>query len=305
MEFFLLKSFVMALSALALAVLGASAASASEWGEGRRAVLVVSFGTFAPEAERAVCNLADAVRRAFPDVELRLAYTSNVIRRRLAKERNVDIPTPASALARMNDEGFTHVYVMPTHIVHGEEYEDIKCLVEAFASVKGKYGFKELKLGAPCLSSAADCGALAGVLARRFAKELERGDTAVVLMGHGTPRRGSNAMYALLQLALDREAPGRFFIGTLKAAPLLDDLLPRLAAEGWIRRLVLSPLMIVAGSHASRELADSERAESWYCRLRAAGYGDISLFLSGLGEDAGMAALYVSRIRDMMRQGGQ
>ncbi|MCC8178302.1 MAG: sirohydrochlorin cobaltochelatase, partial [Cloacibacillus sp.] len=84
-------------------------------------------------------------------------YTSNIIRRKIAKEQNVNIPTPTSALAQMNDEGFTHVYVMPMHIIPGEEYDDIAGLVNGVAAVKGKYEFKELKLGRPYLSSAADC----------------------------------------------------------------------------------------------------------------------------------------------------
>ncbi|MCQ4765658.1 sirohydrochlorin cobaltochelatase, partial [Cloacibacillus evryensis] len=101
-------------------------------------ILVVAFGTSMPEAKKAIDNLVDSTKKTFPDTEVRLAYTSNIIRRKIAKEQNLNIPTPTSALAQMNDDGFTHVYVMPMHIIPGEEYDDIAGLVNGFAAVKGK-----------------------------------------------------------------------------------------------------------------------------------------------------------------------
>ena len=76
-------------------------------------ILVSSFGTSMPEARPAIDNLVEAAKKAFPDAEVRLAFTSNIIRRKIARERNEVVPTPVQALAAMNDEGFTHVYVMP------------------------------------------------------------------------------------------------------------------------------------------------------------------------------------------------
>ena len=96
-----------------------------------------------PEARKAIDNLVDSAKKSFPDAEVRLAFTSNIIRRKIAREQNIEVPTPVEALARMNDEGFTHVYVMPTHIIPGEEYDEMRNVVDAFASLKGKYGFKK------------------------------------------------------------------------------------------------------------------------------------------------------------------
>ncbi len=72
----------------------------------RRAVLVVSFGTSMPEARHAIDSLVDEARRAFPEAEVRLAYTSNIIRRKILKEENLFIPTPLEALAKLQDDGF-------------------------------------------------------------------------------------------------------------------------------------------------------------------------------------------------------
>ena len=300
MEIFLMKSFVIALVMLTLVMSGTAFAAAPKDKPDKKGILVVAFGTSMPDAKKAIDNLVDSTKKAFPDTEVRLAYTSNIIRRKIAKEQNVNIPTPTSALAQMND-GFTHVYVMPMHIIPGEEYDDIAGLVNGVASVKGKYEFKELKLGRPYLSSAADCDLMADILMKRFAKDLAKKGTVIVLMGHGTPHHAANAMYSQLQLSLDKKAPGRFALGTVEAAPMIEDVIARLKRDKGVKTLVISPLMIVAGDHANNDLADKDDPESWYSQLKAAGYKDFKTFLVGLGEDADMARVYVSKIKDMMK----
>ena len=301
MEIFLMKSFVIALVMLTLVMSGTAFAAAPKDKPDKKGILVVAFGTSMPDAKKAIDNLVDSTKKAFPDTEVRLAYTSNIIRRKIAKEQNVNIPTPTSALAQMNDEGFTHVYVMPMHIIPGEEYDDIAGLVNGVASVKGKYEFKELKLGRPYLTSAADCDLMSDILMKRFAKDLAKKGTVIVLMGHGTPHHAANAMYSQLQLSLDKKAPGRFALGTVEAAPMIEDVIARLKHDKGVKTLVISPLMIVAGDHANNDLADKDDPESWYSQLKAAGYKDIKTFLVGLGEDADMARVYVSKIKDMMK----
>ncbi|WP_455598456.1 sirohydrochlorin cobaltochelatase [Cloacibacillus sp.] len=296
-----MKSFVIALVMLTLVMSGTAFAAAPKDKPDKKGILVVAFGTSMPDAKKAIDNLVDSAKKAFPDTEVRLAYTSNIIRRKIAKEQNVNIPTPTSALAQMNDEGFTHVYVMPMHIIPGEEYDDIAGLVNGVAAVKGKYEFKELKLGRPYLSSAADCDLMADILMKRFAKDLAKKGTVIVLMGHGTPHHAANAMYSQLQLSLDKKAPGRFALGTVEAAPMIEDVIARLKRDKGVKTLVISPLMIVAGDHANNDLADKDDPESWYSQLKAAGYKDIKTFLVGLGEDADMARVYVSKIKDMMK----
>ena len=200
----------------------------------------------------------------------------------------------------MNDEGFTHVCVMPMHIIPGEEYDDIASLVNGFAQIKGKYGFKELKLGQPYLATVKDCDVMAQILVKRFDKELAQKGTAIVLMGHGTPEHIANALYAQLQLSLDAAAPGRFFVGTVEAAPTIDNVIAGLKREK-PKALVLSPFMIVAGDHANNDLAGADDDESWINVLKAAGFNNISTKLVGLGEDPNMAELFVAKIKDMMK----
>lgn len=296
-----MKMFALTLMLLvSVMIAGTALASEAKPKEDKQGILIASFGTSMPEAKKAIDNLVNATKAAFPETEVRIAYTSNIIRRKLAREQNVVIPTPAEALAQMNDEGFTHVCVMPMHIIPGEEYDDIASLVNSLALVKGKYGFKELKLGQPYLASVKDCDVMAQILVKRFEKELAQKGTAIVLMGHGTPEHIANAMYSQLQLSLDAAAPGRFFLGTVEAAPTIDNVIAGLKAEK-PKALVLSPFMIVAGDHANNDLASAEDEESWLNLLKAAGFKNISTKLTGLGEDPNMAELFVSKIKDMMK----
>ncbi|MBQ6434537.1 MAG: sirohydrochlorin cobaltochelatase, partial [Synergistaceae bacterium] len=79
-----------------------------------------------PEARKAIDNLVDSAKKEFPDYEVRLTFTSNIIRRKISKELNENISNPVESLAKLNDEGFTEVFIMPTHIIPGEEYDEIK-----------------------------------------------------------------------------------------------------------------------------------------------------------------------------------
>ena len=268
--------------------------------EQKSAILVVSFGTSVPEARQAIDSLAGAAREEFPNSEVRLAFTSNIIRRKLARETSEDIPNPVQALAKLNDEGFTDVYVMPTHMIPGEEYDELRNVVGAFSTLKGKYGFESLKLGRPFLFGVDDCEGMADVLIERFSSQLQDEGTAIILMGHGTPEHFANAMYSQLQLALDTKAYGKFFLGTVEAAPKITDVIARLKRHTEVKKLVLSPLMIVAGDHAHNDLAGEDESESWLNILRGEGYEDISTYLVGLGEDENIQREFVRRISELM-----
>ncbi|MBQ3646252.1 MAG: sirohydrochlorin cobaltochelatase [Synergistaceae bacterium] len=249
-----------------------------------------------PEARKAIDNLVDSAKKEFPDYEVRLTFTSNIIRRKISKELNENISNPVEALAKLNDEGFTEVFIMPTHIIPGEEYDEIKNVYEAFKVLKGKYGFKKLKLGTPFMNSAKDCERMAEILIERFKTQIQNPDTAIVLMGHGTPEHFANSMYAQLQVALNQKLYGKFFLGTVEASPMIDDVVAELKRHPEIKNLVISPLMIVAGDHANNDLAGEDDEESWLNILKSNGYENIKTYLVGLGEDKNIAGDFVKKI---------
>lgn len=260
----------------------------------KKGILLVAFGTSMPEATGAINSLVNATKAAFPETEVRVAYTSNIIRRKLKKEQNIEIPTPSEALVKMNDDGFTRVCVQPMHVIPGEEYDDLRGVVDAFASLRGKFGFDRLVLGRPFLADAKDCETMAGILNRRFEK---KAGTAVVLMGHGTPHM-ANAMYSELQLALSRGS-NRFFVGTVEATPSFEDVLAALEKTQY-RTILLSPFMIVAGDHANNDLAGAE-PDSWLSRFKKAGFR-VETALTGLGDYPEVEKLFVTRVRELMEE---
>ena len=264
----------------------------------KQAILITAFGTSMPSARKAIDNLVNAAKKAFPGADVRLAFTSNIIRRKLTREGKKNVPpTPVQALAALNDEGFKNVCVMPTHIIPGAEYDEIKNVVDAWKTLTGKYGFKDLRLGKTFLSSVEACDEMADILIKRFAKV--PADTAVVLMGHGTPHHIANAMYSQLQVALDKKADGRFFIGTVENTPLIEDVVVELKKAG-LKKALLSPLMIVAGDHANNDMADKDDPESWYSILKKEGFA-VETMIKGLGEDAGIAAAFVEHLKAALK----
>ncbi len=267
------------------------------------AILIVSFGTSMPEARKAIDNLYNAAVKEFPEYDVQLAFTSNIIRRKIAREQNLNVLNPVQALADFNDKGFKNVYVMPTHIIPGEEYDEIKNVVDAFKLLKGKYGFEKLVLAKPFLNNYDDCKDMAEILIKRFDKYLQNSpDTAIILMGHGTPEHIANALYSLLQFELNKRMPGKFFIGTVEAAPMIDDVVASLKNNPEIKNLVISPFMIVAGDHANNDLAGTDDEESWLNILKSNGYENITPYLSGLGEDENITANFITRLKKIVEK---
>lgn len=263
----------------------------------KSAMLVVSFGTSMPEARKAIDNLVDTVRKEFPGHEVRLSFTSNIIRRKIQREHGEAVPNPSQALAQLNDEGYTHVTIIPTHMIPGEEYDEVRGVASAFGKMSGKFGFEEIRVCSPFLDGVKGCEAVADILMKRFESRLKDKETAIILMGHGTPEHFANAQYLQLQLALNQKAYGRFFVGTVESSPSLDDILAELKRHPEIKRLILSPLMIVAGDHANNDMAGEDDPDSWINILRKNGYREIDTYLVGLGEDDNLARELVRKIR--------
>ncbi len=106
------------------------------------------------------------------------------------------------------------------------------------------------------------------------------GKTAIVYMGHGTEAE-SNEIYAKMQQVMIDAGYENYFIGTVEAEPSLDDVL-KMVQTGDYDRVVLRPMMIVAGDHANNDMAGDEEG-SWKSVFEAAGY-EVECVLEGLGQ---------------------
>jgi sirohydrochlorin cobaltochelatase len=281
------------------AVLLANAACAFPAGDSvenpKKGILVVAFGSSMPEGEASIEAVTDAVRKAYPDVETRVAYTSRIIMRKIARECGKAVDEPAVALAKMAYEGFTDVAVLSTHIIPGEEYDDLKAVVDGFKTISAnapKAGFRFIGLSSPLLSGAEDFERLAGVLADTYSAQTKGG--AFVFVGHGT-HHFANAAYGSLQFALWGKSPN-FYVGTIEGLPSYDDVASGLRTAG-VKNVWIAPAMLVAGDHAHNDIAGDE-SDSWKSMLEAQGY-KVTPVLEGLGQNAAVRGLILAKLGEV------
>ncbi len=258
----------------------------------KRGILLAAFGTSVPEAVQAIEALKSQAEAAFPGVPVRLAYSSRIIRDKIARQGIVR-PSPAQALADMAAEGFTQVAVQSLQSIPGREYDDIKATAEAFQAMPK--GIKKISVGRPLLHSFEDIAKAAEVVLKSLPAHTK--GEAVLLMGHGTGHP-ANAAYSALQLDLWRR-DASVFVATVEGSPTLEEVLPMLKRQG-IRTVFLVPLMSVAGDHAHNDMAGTEH-DSWASRLKAAGIASQSV-LVGLGSRPAVAGLWIDHLRDAVNE---
>lgn len=239
----------------------------------KKAIIAVSFGTTHADAEASCIRpVEDALRRAFPDWEVRRAWTSRMIARRL-KARGEDVENETEALERLRGEGAEAIAFVPTHMISGQEYRRV---VEAAGG---------LPVSRPLLDGEADLKWMAALLDGIAEAE---GRTLLV-MGHGT-EDAADATYARLREVLT----GRVKLACVEGKYALEGILDELEAVPG-KALTLMPLMLVAGDHAKNDLA-GEDEDSWQSRLRARGF-DTRARLEGLGAIEAVREQFVEKAR--------
>jgi sirohydrochlorin cobaltochelatase len=281
----------LAMSLAAVSMIFALSACKGSSGGAKQALLVVSFGTSYNESRAKTIEAVEkALADAFPDYETRRAFTSQTIINKLSERDGLAIDNVAQAMDKLAKEGFKKVIVQPTHVMSGFEYDSV---AEEIAKYSGK--FETLKLGLPLLSSDADYDKVASILAEDT-KPYQGEGTAIVFMGHGT-EHSSNATYEKIAAKLAQAAPS-VFVGTVEAEPDLDDAMEQVEDAG-ASKVVLLPLMIVAGDHANNDMAGDEE-DSWKTAFKSEGY-EVECVLKGLGEYKGIQDLFVAHASDAMK----
>ena len=244
-------------------------------GIGEKELLVVSFGTSFNDSRRlTVGAIEKALQEAYPDWSVRRAFTSQIIIDHLAKRDGEIIDNVHDALERAIRNGVKILVVQPTHLMDGFEYNDLKKELAAYADA-----FDQIVLGDALLTIDRDFDMVAEAIVEATAA-YDDGETAVCFMGHGT-EAASNGVYAKMQTVLSEAGCEHYYIGTVEAEPSVEDVLESVRA-GSYKRVVLRPLMIVAGDHANNDMAGDE-ADSWKSVFEAAGY-EVSCVVEGLGQ---------------------
>jgi sirohydrochlorin cobaltochelatase len=251
----------------------------------KKALLVVSFGTSYEETlTKTIAACEEKLAAAFPDYELKRAFTSFMIINKLKKTRGLEIDTPAMALERLRLEKYTHVLVQPLHIIPGVEYSQ-KVLHAVFPFKKH---FASLKIGKPLLYHHDDYELVLKAMVSQI-PPLDK-DEMAVFMGHGSGHP-ANSTYSCLQAVInDQNLPVQ--IGCVEGYPYIDRVVKRIK-DRHIKKIHLFPLMLVAGDHAINDMAGDDE-DSWVNVLKEAGY-ETDCHLIGLGENEMIRQAFVQK----------
>lgn len=259
------------------------------------AILVVSFGTsYNDSRDITIGAIEEAIAEANPEYEVRRAFTSQIIIDVLKERDSLEIDNVTKALDRAVADGVKELIVQPTHLMNGFEYND---LAAELTDYLGK--FDRIVLAEPLLMSDADFDAVVNAITEKTAS-YDDGETAICFMGHGTEAE-SNSVYETLQDKLTAGGYENYYVGTVEGAPTLDDVVAALKAKGTYKKVVLEPLMVVAGDHANNDMAGAE-ADSWKSVLVQEGY-EVECILEGLGQIEAVQDVYVEHLRSAMDAG--
>lgn len=249
----------------------------------KAAILMVHFGTTYDETRVSTIDaINEKVKQTFPGIELREAYTSRIIMRRL-KKRGIVKQTPFEALLKLRSEGYTHVLVQSTDIIDGSEMESLRRDVTSVAPF-----FKDIRVGNPLLYNIEDDNAVINIMTNR-ARDL-KGD--IVWIGHGT-HGPATAIYALLDYMLKAKKENRFHVGTIEGYPTFETMLEQLKARK-AKKVTLVPFMFVAGNHANNDISID-----WKQTLEKAGF-KVDVVMEGLGQITEIQNMFIEHLQFIM-----
>ena len=256
-------------------------------------ILLVTFGSSYPEAQKAFDTIDEKVRAAFPDKEIRWAYTSRMVRNKMA-ERGESLDSPEQALAKMADDGYTRVAIQSLHVILGSEFHYLASVADAFERM-GK-GFDAVSIGMPLLAGQPAMEKTADAVKSTIPEE-RSADEAVVLVGHGSSHP-ANASYAALMWQL-QQTDENIFIGTISGFPYMDDILARLK-ENDIQKAWLMPFMTVAGDHVQNDMY-GEDEDTWKSAFNRAGI-EVKPVAKGTAEYDAYVEIWIDHLEDALSE---
>ena len=240
----------------------------------KKAVLVVSYGTsYIETREKTIGAVEKAISAAFPDRELRRAFTAKMVIGIIKKKEGVTVDFVTDALQKLLDEGFDDVLVQSTHVTNGGQYDFV---VDAVREFKGK--FASMSLGSPLLTSDDDYDEVVkAVIDTYYPRDP---DSALVVMGHGTEHY-ANATYSQLMMKFWYAGYRNVYDTTAGRFPDFRQTAADMRGKGY-RNVTLMPLLVVAGDHVTNDIV-GEGDESLLSIMRREGY-NVTADLRSLGE---------------------
>lgn len=255
-------------------------------------ILVASFGTtYVQAADKAIAPIIHESKQRYPQAQVAQAYTSNLVRAAL-KKRGVDIPDAPAAMRSLAQAGVEQLYILPTHLLYGEEYGKLCTQAES-----EKHRFAQVRIAQPLLENNQ---ALADCIVAMETELSPAEEECLIWVGHGSPTF-ANVAYAALDYMCKESGRKNVFVGAMESYPDLAVLLEQLKQSPY-RKVLLAPLLLVAGDHAHNDIGGDE-PDSWKSILQAEGY-QVRCDLRGLGEYAAIRALYQRRLDEAMQGSG-
>ena len=282
---------------------------------GEKELLVVSFGTsFNDSRAEDIGGVEKALAAAYPDWSVRRAFTAQIIINHVQARDGEAIDNVEQALARAAANGVKTLVIQPTHLMHGAEYNELCDAVEAYKS-----DFETVRIAEPLLGPVgkdateinADKQAVAEAIVAEAVMtagyedlDAAAGDgTAFVLIGHGTSHT-AKVSYSQMQAQMQNLGYENVFVGTVEGEPEeteCGEIIQR-AAEAGYTKIVLRPMMVVAGDHANNDMA-GEDEESWLSLFTASGaFESVTCQIAGLGRIPAVQDLYVAHTAAAMAE---
>ena len=278
----------------------------NEDGIGEKELLVVSFGTsFNDSRAQDIGGIEKTLQAAYPDWSVRRAFTAQIIINHVQARDGEKIDNMDQALQRAVDNGVKHLVIQPTHLMHGAEYDELCAAAESY-----KDKIETIEIAEPLLGEVgkdgsetnADKKAVAEALTAEAVKaagyqsleDAAKDSTAFVFMGHGTSHAAA-VTYTQMQTQMEELAYGNVYIGTVEGKPAetaCEAVIERIREAGY-KKVVLRPLMVVAGDHANNDMAGDDD-DSWKSQFLASrAFDTVTCQIGGLGGIPAIEQIYV------------
>ena len=282
---------------------------------GENEILIVSFGTSFNDSRVAdIKGIEDAFLESFPDWSVRRAFTSQIIINHIQARDGEKIDNVEQALDRAVENGVKNLIIQPTHLMHGAEYDELIKVVETYRDK-----FADVKIAEPLLGEVgndatvinADKKKVAEVLTAEAVKDAgfdsleaaKEDKTAFVFLGHGTAHV-AKVSYSQMSTQMRELGYDNVFIGTVEGEPeetSCEEVIEAVAEAGYTK-VILRPLMVVAGDHANNDMAGDEE-DSWKSMFLATGkFEKVDAQIFGLGSIDAIQQLYVKHTQDTMKK---
>ena len=277
---------------------------------GDNELLVVSFGTsFNDSRVKDIKGIEDALQAAYPDWSVRRAFTAQIIINHVQARDGEKIDNMQQAMDRAVANGVKNLVVQPTHLMHGAEYDEMMEMIDDYRDKFESVAVAEPLLGevgadatvinedkeAVAKAVTAEAVATAGYDSVEAAA---KDGTAFVFMGHGTSHT-AKVSYSQMQTAMQTLGYDNVFIGTVEGEPestSCENVIEAVKAAGYTK-VVLRPLMVVAGDHANNDMAGADE-DSWLSQFEASGaFDSVDCQIAGLGGVADVEQLYIAHTK--------